>query len=193
MARSWVVILAVSLLSAACAGNVGDQQTQNGVPSAVSPDPPTTGSAKPVVAPTGADGPLGRRAAVTNGQVTVRVTKPSFSLKEEIVAVVANGLSREIRVQDLRTGCSVGVLERRVAAGQDLWKALPDCGSERRPVVLPVAPGLGRTIRIEPQSVAADGTALPAGTYRLVVQWTTGATLSGATHTSGISAPFTVR
>jgi len=122
----------------------------------------------------------------------VRLAKPSFSLNEEIVAVVANGLRREIRVQDLRTGCSVGVLERRAAAGQDLWKALPDCGSERRSVVLQIAPGRGRTIRIEPQSVAAAGTALRAGTYRLVVQWTTGATLSGADQTSSTSVPFTV-
>ena len=62
-----------------------------------------------------------------------------------------------------------GVLERRSDAEPGGWVALPDCGSERLATVLAIGPGRGRTIRVDPASLAAEGQPLVPGTYRIAV------------------------
>lgn len=191
--RRWLVVGVLGLLLAtgACGDTGAGRAAGQTSPATVDPDAAqsATSNRSPDA---GEDGPRGRAVATTPGAVTVVAVQGDFLAGGKLTAVVANGTSGDIYVQDLRTACSIAVVEREtVAAGQG-WQPLPDCGAERLALVLPIAPGHGRTVRIDPQSLSTAGTPLVPGTYRLVVPWR--ATAQGASADRvARSAAFVVR
>lgn len=165
-----------------------DEGGSDGAGLAEPDDPQPTGTAHPW-APGGEDGPMGVATSVPREGVVLWLTQAAFGAAEPLVATVANGTRSAIYVEDLRTGCSIAVLERRTSSG---WVPLESCGSERQQAVLEIPPQHARTIRIDPAGLAAEGQPMTGGVYRLVVPWGTSGT-AGDTGLRAVSAPFEVR
>ncbi|MDP9240607.1 MAG: hypothetical protein M3O55_08230 [Actinomycetota bacterium] len=179
--RSLVVFGALGLLLAtgACGATGAGRAAGQTSPATVDPDAAQPRAADPSPY-AGEDGARGRAVATTPGQVTVAGLQGDFLAGGKLTAVVANGTAGDIYVQDLRTACSIAVVERETDATGPRWAPLLDCGAERLALVLPIAPGHGRTVRIDPQSLSAAGTPLAPGTYRLVVPWRRAPQAAGA-------------
>jgi len=160
------LMTAVSACGATGAGGAAGRSS----PGTVDPDAQQSTTADPSP-DAGEDGARGRVVVATPGAVTVIAVHGDFLAGGRISAIVANGTAGDIYVQDLRTACSIAVVERESDAAQHQWQPLPDCGAERLAVVLAIAPGHGRTVRIDPRSLASAGAPLVPGTYRLAVPW----------------------
>jgi len=196
MARSLVLPSALGILLTACglgssgaAGNSPHATTPGAVaPGTATPSSPHSGM--PTAGTSLGDGKLGDPgAATTAGRVTVVPGSALFERGRPVLAVVANGTAESIYVEDLHTGCSIGVLQRQ----ENGWVALPDCGAERKAAVLAIGPGHGRTLAIDPASLDALGSPLVRGTYRLAVGWRTAPHPEGVDEQVSFSAPFQVR
>jgi len=155
-----LLVLSVLVISACTPGAVMQETTSSGK-SEVDPEPPSYAQPQP------APEDLGESAEVIAGQVTVNLSASDFSQGEVIEFTVSNGLDQIIYVEDMKTSCSIAVLE--VKEG-DSWSPLLNCGMERLPMVLPIGPGMGRMVSIDP--LAAEGavpgeSTLATGTYRV--------------------------
>ncbi len=105
-------------------------------------------------------------------------------MEQDIEASITNGRDDTVYTEDLRTSCTIAVLERQ---DQKQWTPLPDCGAERTASVLAIGPDRRRTIKITAESL--DG-ALTPGTYRLTVQWRTAPAPEGQFGNQTHSQPF---
>lgn len=152
-------------------------------PMTTDPDQPTTSAA-----PTDEES-LGKLMATTSGQIVVEAAEAVFDSGQVVSGTVSNGTVETIYVEDLRTGCSIAVLQRQ----ETDWVSMPDCGAERMAAVRAIGPGRGRAIVIDPQSVESSGGELDSGTYRLVVAWRTTPDQQGFKDPQSYSAAFEIR
>jgi hypothetical protein len=189
--RPLVIIIGVVLALTACtAGGTSSEPSPTGTATGrVDPDP-SASTEPPAASPMNGDGSRGEVLPTTAGEVTVTAKPAHVAVDSVITAEVGNGMAEDIYVVDLRTNCSIAVLERRVSGADDSWERYEDCGSERLARTLAIGPGLGRIVRIDPDALSAEGQPVPPGIYRLSVTWST--TKDGADNTVTASAPFDV-
>ena len=186
--RRQVVLAAfvVVVVGTSCASGPGPgQPTSETTTGTVTPETTLPGS--PSRAPTTES--LGDPVDATPGKVVLAPLMDVFEVGRAVEATASNGTAEVIYVEDLHTGCSIAVLEHR---RDDRWVPLPDCGAERQAAVLAIGPGRGRSIEIEPASVADVGSPLMPGTYRLVVGWRTAPGPEGFTARRSYSSPFQI-
>ncbi len=155
---SSATVAAVLFLSGGVLGGVAPG---TGGPRSVTPPPQIVPSAA-------ATPDTGFRVKVVPGAVTVTVNAPSYREGEVIRGVVANGLDRTIYTDDLKSDCSIVLLERR--EGGD-WREIEGCAAFRRAFTFGISPGRGREASINPRSNNfpgwVRGPAFGAGTYRI--------------------------
>lgn len=168
-----LLVLAVS----ACESGAGSDE-EDSTPGIATPQteaPPTA-----TATPSGDDS--GEPVETIAAEVAVRPAQAGYRVGEPVVAVVGNGTTATIYVENLHTACTIGVLQRR----EETWVSLPDCDAERKAAVLAIAPGHGRTITMD------LGAALPAGTYRIAVGWRTTPGPDGGEERRSYSDPFQI-
>ena len=86
-------------------------------------------------------------ATLLGASVVVAPTAPSPG--QTIAVTVTNRLDRTIYTEDMKTDCSIVVLELLIG---DSWEPLIACGMERKPLVVAIKPGETRTVWIDPRS-----------------------------------------
>lgn len=186
--------LTAGLLAAvvsACTGGSGNG-TAGTASGTVDPQPAPSGSQSlqppvPTGTPPGED--PGDPAQTVPGQLVVRSLAPDFNPGEPVRAEFSNGTGTTVYVENLRTACSIAVLQRLDAD----WVSLPDCGADRKAAVLAVGPGRGRSIEIPPAGVEPAGSAFPSGTYRVSVAYRTEPGPEGLAEQRVHSEPFNIR
>jgi hypothetical protein len=151
-------LLVVIMLAAATACTPGavEQTTIE----QTSPDPqdmPTTG-----IAPD--EGDLGVPMEVVSGQVTIELSSILYAKGQAIGVTIANGLEQTIYTNDMKSACTIAILEKKV---DDKWVPLIGCGMERLPLAVAIGPGMGRTVTVDPDDPIFDGTRPDQGTYRI--------------------------
>ncbi len=126
----------------------------------VTPGPPVSAGA-PVEPETG---------QLVPGQVTVALSAASYAVGETITAAIFNGLEQTIYAGDVKSDCSIAILEQETGTG---WQPLIACGVARPSLAVAIQPGQGQVVTIDPLSFnfqAISGGAGPgfgAGNYRI--------------------------
>ncbi len=92
---------------------------------------------------------LGDPGRTERGRVTVRVGAQAYNAGDVIVGTIANGLSQIIYSQDMKTDCSIVLLERWDGTR---WEPIRACLMERAPIVVAIGPGRIRSVAINPRS-----------------------------------------
>jgi hypothetical protein len=152
-------IAGIFLLSAC--GPTQDQTQPGQVPA----EPPgTPATAGPTPTPD-----LGAPVKTEAGKVTLTLDAKAYPMGQKIRVTVANGLDRTIYSDDMKTSCTILIVEQE-SAGK--WSPVPGCPMERMPFSVAIGPGMGRTIEIDPGASLFDGvqpgqSGLPAGNYRI--------------------------
>jgi hypothetical protein len=129
----------------------------------IAPDP--SQSPQPILMPD-----AGVPATVQPGQVTVEMSATSYAEGEAIQGTVANGLEDTIYTEDMKSDCSIVILEQQAG---EAWQPIPGCAMERAPLILALDPGHGRVVTLDPLSIhfkdgsASQAPAFEAGTYRI--------------------------
>ena len=129
---------------------------------------PTQTQVDSAVTPAGPD--LGDPGKTERGRVTVRVGAPAYIAGGVITVTIANGLSQTIYSQDMKTDCSITILER---SDGTRWEPILACLMERAPIAVAIGPGRVRTVAINPRSFnfanprGAGMVALRPGPYRI--------------------------
>ena len=155
-----LLVLGVLALSA-CQPGAGTQVATDPEKIAVDPDTPSYPPPQPMPED------FGEPVEVIAGQVTVSLTRSGFSQGDAIELTIANGLDQTIYTEDMKTACSIAILE---VQDSDTWGPLLDCGMERLPLTLAIDSGMGRVVTIDPSGMvgAMAGESSPApGTYRI--------------------------
>ena len=105
---------------------------------------------------------------VVSGEVTVTVDPQEYEKGQVIIATITNGLEQTIYAEDMKTGCTLVVLE--LQNGDD-WESLRTCAMELLPFVFAIDPGMGRTVIIDPRSdmfgLAPGELGFGPGNYRI--------------------------
>lgn len=104
------------------------------------------------------------------GLVTVALDQDTYVVDKRITVIIANGLSQPIYTADMKSDCSIVILE-----GWDgsAWQPLPACGMKRVPLTITIPPGEGQMVVLDPLSshflLGGDGSepAVGVGTYRI--------------------------
>ena len=169
-----LLVLALSWTSA-CSSGIPPAATSTGTATPQTTAPPARMTSPPS---------QGEPAEGTPGQVTIVASSTTYTVEQDIEASITNGRDDTVYTEDLRTSCTIAVLERQ---DQKQWTPLPDCGAERTASVLAIGPDRRRTIKITAESL--DG-ALTPGTYRLTVQWRTAPAPEGQFGNQTHSQPF---
>jgi hypothetical protein len=157
-----ILVLAVMVLSA-CEPVAGTGEPEPSYPGKTKVDPDTLLNAPSQSRPED----IGEPVEVIPGQVTLSLSRSGFSQEEVIEFTVANGLDQVIYVEDMKTSCSIAILE---VQEDNAWTPLFNCGMERMSMTLAIDPGMGRVVSIDPSraDVAVPGkSSLDPGTYRI--------------------------
>jgi len=154
---SWAVFAGFLLLSG-CGSPSSSHDGQPATSAAVEPSfgggtaggQPMGGSGVPMPAPA--------------GRITITVSAPSYGPGQVVSATIANGLDKPVFTTDSKSDCSIAILEREEA---DTWNPILTCMVRRPPVTVAIGSSRGRTVLINLSNLAALGTPLEAGIYRL--------------------------
>ena len=108
--------------------------------------------------------------SISPDQVTVSVSQGEYYKGETLIVSIANGLDQNIYTNDMKTGCTIAILEKQ--EGSD-WYPFIGCGAERPPMTVEIAGGEVHTVSIDPGSgiyglgKPPGELAFGAGTYRI--------------------------
>jgi hypothetical protein len=183
---SILVFLAATGLTAAAACAV----TGSGQPA-----PTASTSASPATSATPEPGGgSGSPVPVAVGKVTVKVGAASYQAGAVISVTVANGLDRAIYTEDFKTVCSIFILQR---SDSGVWADITGCKLGRPTMTVTVAPGLGRSAQLDPNSFhltgGRTGPAFGAGTYRVKFTYRLDPEVGGEDPFVAYSAEFAIR
>ncbi|MDI6772680.1 MAG: hypothetical protein QME77_08845 [bacterium] len=109
---------------------------------------------------------------VVPGKVTLSLGVRSLGPGDLIRIAVVNGLRQTIYTEDMKSDCSIVLLERYSGGA---WQPLPGCALGRAPRVVAIAPGQVRPVEINPRSIhflsgapkEPGRSPIGAGTYRI--------------------------
>lgn len=124
------------------------------------------------------------------GAVTLLLGQTHAGVTDAVSVTVANGLPTTIVVADHQSECTVVTLERQAGAK---WLAVASCQLETPTRLLPIPSNAARTVKLQP----ADGPqphVWQAGTFRFMLQYSTGAQTSAGkqTNTATLAREVTV-
>lgn len=154
------------------------------VVTAAAPDP--AGAAGAPLSPGADDG--GVPMPVTTGQVSLSLGPLPTDPSGELTLTVANGLDGAIYTEDLKTGCTVVMLESWDGAA---WQPVSDCGVERLPRTVMIAPGHGLAVVIRPFD--PGGSPVRPGSYRARFSYRLAPGPAGEEPAAVASEPFELR
>lgn len=139
-------------------------------------------------------GGSGSPVPVTKGAVSVTLDADHYPVGAVIRATVANGLDRAVYTEDFKTACSIVTLQHRDG---DAWTDIVGCRLGRPTATVPIGPGLGHAIELDPSSfhLADDtgGSAFGAGLYRVTFTYRLESAVGGEDPLTAYSAEFAIR
>lgn len=144
-----------------------DSQPLQIEPEEVDPDAPGVTPGPPASAGAPVEPEAGQ---LVPGQVTVVPSAASYAVGEAITAAIFNGLEQTIYAGDVKSDCSIAILEQETGTG---WQPMLACGVARPSLAVAIEPGQGQVVIIDPLSFnfqAISGSTEPgfgAGTYRI--------------------------
>ena len=109
------------------------------------------------------------QAYLQAGTVTVNPVSPSFESGEAIEIIVANGLAQPIYTTDLKSNCTIIILEKWDGGS---WQPLSYCEMEILPLTVGIEAGEGFRVILDPFSsdfgatIGGSEPGLESGTYR---------------------------
>jgi hypothetical protein len=123
------------------------------------------------------------------GQVTLTLSKQQYASDEPLLVTIHNGLSSSIWIQGQPSSCTSLTVEIMTGG---TWQAIGHCAPVRKPQPVAVAAGASTTGRIDYAQGMDTGAGWPAGTYRVILQYTLSAAASISAGVSAQSATFTI-
>jgi hypothetical protein len=107
---------------------------------------------------------------ISEGAISVLLSTDQYKKGEIIATTITNGLDQTIYTLDMKTGCTIVILEKWNGS---VWEALNVCGMARFPIVFAIGPSLERSVLLDPFSSAygiteQQGPYLDEGTYRIL-------------------------
>lgn len=182
MRLATTTIAALALLGMTACGVSAPSGNAKNVPSATTTTQSATATTPPAATP-----PVTRGATLTQGQVTVTLSKTSFASSDTITVYVNNGLGTSIQVANHQTACTIVTMQQSEGA---TWQAVGKC----RLMIMTVMknlPALSTTVvQLGPSAGQIAQSAWPAGTYRIALYYVSS---SPKVLSPAYSAQFAVR
>ena len=89
------------------------------------------------------------RSAAKSGNVFIEPSASAYAKGALVTAVVSNGLEQAIYAEDMKSDCSIVILENWGLVG---WQGMLNCGMERLPATSAIMPGQAIDVQINPWS-----------------------------------------
>ena len=148
-----------------------------------------TASAHPTASPTGPAGGPASASSTTSGALQLTGLHSAYSASGTVVVTIHNGLSQTIYVADHQSNCSIVSLQQLVG-GQ--WQQVGTCRIMTLTRLNPLAAGSTTQVSLTPGGGQFATGAWAAGTYRIVLRYTTGTGTSATAGGTVVSAQFTI-
>lgn len=116
----------------------------------------------------------------TNASVSISTDRSVYQPTDPIKAIVLNKLSTPIYAVDTKASCSILSLETFI---NGVWQVsnIARCPLGRAARLIKLDPGKAYTITIQAGVTGVSGAVFPIGTYRLVLKFSTSASLKSLT------------
>lgn len=181
------LITGIFVLSA-CGAGPTEERTQPGQVPADPSGVPASGGPTPAT-------DLGVPVKTETGKVTLTLDGKGYTAGQKLLVTVANGLERTIYSDDMKSACTILIVEKESGGN---WTPVTGCPMERLPMSVAIGPGMGRTIEIDPGSGLFDGaqpgqSALAAGTYRIRFTYRFAPEEGAAETESSVSDTFSIQ
>jgi hypothetical protein len=115
----------------------------------------------------------------SGGPVSIATNHSTYQSSDHIQVTVTNGLTTPIYALDTKASCSILTLQTQNNGTWVLSNAAP-CPLGRRPAQVKINPGQKYTVTISAGVPGSTQGTFPAGTYRLVLIYSTSATNTSA-------------
>jgi hypothetical protein len=135
------------------------------------------------------------RGLSTSGNITIEPSAFSYAKGVSVAAIITNGLELAIYTEDMKSDCSIAILEHWQLTG---WQAMLNCGMERLPAISAIMPGQAMHVQINPWSshfgvIPGSGEpGLGPGKYRFKFSYRLSQTPQGSEPYSVVSQEFAV-
>lgn len=153
----WIAPVALVLTLAACGVTTGEQ-----------PGGTTSSTSTATAASTVTPGGTPMSSVPPTGAVTLTTDQASYSTSGTIIVTLINHRSTSIFTFDHQTSCTILTLQRQTASG---WQAVGGCAMGRMTVQVEIQAGTTMKITLAPNAGQIHPTPWPAGTYRVVLNY----------------------
>ncbi len=185
--RNIAVYLLFAFVVAGCGSSTmqgsGSMPNDNGTPTTTpgyTNDTPTAGPATTTTTGT----PNGQ-----SGQITLLMSAQQYTSDSPLLVTIRNGMQTAIWIQAQMAACSSLTVERM---DNGSWVQTGNCAPAGAPRSTQIAAGASLVQRIDFAQGMDTGAGWPAGTYRVVLDYTLSATASSSAGAQAQSGTFTI-